>query len=221
MTRFGRFAFTRGLAIVVIAFMLPALPGAAPLRPALAVADAPDAISPVEEFSRELERLKKNFADLVGHKIDQSAKAIDSYTDAEKTHQEIENLRAAVSAMLDAVADMAVCRSLAISRWRVPAPNSKTWSRTTVSSPKRSSISSISGGNCATTPRRQPGGLIPHAAILPSCCARCRLMRISSTSSWRCQTQKIIEVIHELTHEIRGASDALQKLTGGIKPPGA
>ena len=35
------------------------------------------------------------------------------------------------------------------------------------------------------------------------------------------QAQKVIDVIHQLTRDIRGASDQLQRLIGGIKPPGA
>jgi DNA repair exonuclease SbcCD ATPase subunit len=35
------------------------------------------------------------------------------------------------------------------------------------------------------------------------------------------QAQKVIDVIHQLTREIRGASDQLQRLISGIKPPGA
>jgi hypothetical protein len=35
------------------------------------------------------------------------------------------------------------------------------------------------------------------------------------------QAQKVIEVIHQLTRDVRGASDQLQRLIGAIKPPGA
>jgi tRNA-dihydrouridine synthase len=35
------------------------------------------------------------------------------------------------------------------------------------------------------------------------------------------QAQKVVDVIHQLTRDIRGASDQLQHLIGGIKPPGA
>jgi DNA repair exonuclease SbcCD ATPase subunit len=35
------------------------------------------------------------------------------------------------------------------------------------------------------------------------------------------QAQKVIDIIHQLTRDIRGASDQLQRLIGGIKPPGA
>jgi hypothetical protein len=40
-----------------------------------------DAISPVEDFSRELDKLKRSFGEL-GKKMDDSAKAIEGYTDS-------------------------------------------------------------------------------------------------------------------------------------------
>ena len=51
-----------------------------------------DAISPVEDFSRELDKLKKSFGE-IGKKMDDSAKAIEGYTDVEKARKEIEDLR--------------------------------------------------------------------------------------------------------------------------------
>ena len=55
-------------------------------------------------FFRELDKLKNSFGEL-GKKMDDSAKAIDGYTDVEKTRKEIEDLRGAVSGLLDAVTD--------------------------------------------------------------------------------------------------------------------
>ena len=63
-----------------------------------------DAIAPVEAFSKELDQLKNTFGDL-GKKIDESTKSIDGLTDVQKARQEIENLRAAVGSLLDAVVD--------------------------------------------------------------------------------------------------------------------
>jgi len=78
---------------------------AIPPRPALAQpADKPDAVTPVEEFSRQLDELKKTFADL-NQRIEQSAKAIDGETDPAASRQKIAELRALVSSLLAAVAD--------------------------------------------------------------------------------------------------------------------
>jgi len=64
----------------------------------------PDAVAPVEEFSRQLDELKKTFADL-NKRIESSAKTIDNETDPVASRREIEELRALVSALLGSVAD--------------------------------------------------------------------------------------------------------------------
>src|ERR1700730_923392 len=87
--------------IVLVASMLFFLVLAAPVRTAYA---APDAITPVEDFSRELDKLKKSFGDL-GKKIDDSAKMIDGLSDADKAKKEIEELRAGVGSLLAVVAE--------------------------------------------------------------------------------------------------------------------
>lgn len=64
----------------------------------------PDAVAPVEEFSRQLDELKKTFADL-NKRIDSSAKAIDNATDPVASRKELDDLRAIVSTLLGSVAD--------------------------------------------------------------------------------------------------------------------
>jgi DNA repair exonuclease SbcCD ATPase subunit len=63
-----------------------------------------DAVSPVEDFSRQLDELKKTFTDL-NQRIDESAKLIDGETDPGAARKEIAELRALVSSLLGAVAD--------------------------------------------------------------------------------------------------------------------
>ena len=78
---------------------------AIPLQPGFAqTAQKPDAITPVEEFSRQLDELKKSFLDL-NKRIEQSAKAIDRATDPQASRQEIAELRELVGSLLGAVAD--------------------------------------------------------------------------------------------------------------------
>jgi len=78
---------------------------AVPPRPALAQSvDKPDAVTPVEEFSRQLDELKKTFADL-NQRIEESTKAIDSETDPVASRQKLAELRALVSSLLASVAD--------------------------------------------------------------------------------------------------------------------
>jgi chromosome segregation ATPase len=63
-----------------------------------------DAATPVEEFSRQLDELKRSFVDL-NKRIEDSAKRIDRETNPSTSRKEIEELRELVSALLGAVAD--------------------------------------------------------------------------------------------------------------------
>jgi DNA repair exonuclease SbcCD ATPase subunit len=84
-----------------LAFLVMAIPP----RPGLAqAAPKPDAVAPVEEFSRQLDELKKSFVDL-NKRIEESAKAIDRATDPQASRKEIEELRELVGSLLGAVAD--------------------------------------------------------------------------------------------------------------------
>src|SRR5712671_7637922 len=78
---------------------------AMPFAPARAQApNQPDALTPVEEFSKQLDAFKKSIPDL-NKKIEDSAAAVDRWTDVDKARKEIEELRAVVSAALGAVSD--------------------------------------------------------------------------------------------------------------------
>jgi chromosome segregation ATPase len=63
-----------------------------------------DAVTPVEEFSRQLDELKRSFVDL-NKRIEDSAKRIDQQTNPATSRKEIEELRGLVSALLGSVAD--------------------------------------------------------------------------------------------------------------------
>lgn len=76
-----------------------------PPRPGFAQgSQKPDAVAPVEEFSRQLDELKKSFVEL-NKRIEESAKAIDGATDPQASRKEIEELRELVGSLLGAVAD--------------------------------------------------------------------------------------------------------------------
>jgi hypothetical protein len=64
----------------------------------------PDAITPVEEFSRQLDEFKKSIPEL-NKNIEDGAASIDRWTDVDKARKEIEELRALVGAALGAVSD--------------------------------------------------------------------------------------------------------------------
>jgi DNA repair exonuclease SbcCD ATPase subunit len=180
-----------------------------------------DAISPVEDFSRELDRLKKSFGEL-GKKMDDSAKAIDEYTDAEKARKEIEDLRAAVSGLLDAVADngsLAMLGDKALTRARNKL---RELEQDTRFKPEERSF-------LIEQWRRLRDDTERANQELGSARTRfAELLRTLQTNEDFIeelvqirQAQKVIDIIHQLTSDIRGASDQLQRLIGGIKPPGA
>src|SRR5882724_10819032 len=64
----------------------------------------PDALTPVEEFSKQLDAFKKSIPEL-NKKIEDSAASVDRWTDVDKARKEIEELRAIVGAALGAVSD--------------------------------------------------------------------------------------------------------------------
>src|SRR5215212_8333588 len=60
---------------------------------------AADSFTPVEEFSRQLDEFKRTIPEL-NKKIEESAGAVDRWTDVEKARKEIEELRGLVGAAL-------------------------------------------------------------------------------------------------------------------------
>jgi DNA repair exonuclease SbcCD ATPase subunit len=179
-----------------------------------------DAIAPVEEFSRQLGELKKTFAEL-GKKIDDSAKAVDGLNDVEKARKEIEELRAAVSTLLGTVVDNGdLARlgnaALARSQEKLRALEQETrfkpeeraflieqWRKIKEETERASSE--------LGTARREFAGLLRTLQANEDFIDELIQIR---------QAKRAIEVIRQLTRDIRGASDQLKTLIGAIKPPG-
>jgi DNA repair exonuclease SbcCD ATPase subunit len=204
---------------LALAFVLLLVVLTVPVRPAFAA--GPDAITPVEDFSKELDKLKKSFGDL-GKKIDESAKAIEGYNDVEKARKEIEELRGAVAALLDAVADnggLATLGDKALGRAREKL---KELEQDTRFKPEERAFLVEQWRKLRDDTERANqelgGARTRFAELLRTLQANedfiDELVQIR-------QAQKVIEVIHQLTRDIRGASDQLQRLIGAIKPPGA
>ena len=163
-----------GRVLVRLAFLGLALLFAVPAPSGHAFA-AGDAISPVEDFSRELDKLKKSFGEL-GKKMDDSAKAIDEYTDAAKARKEIEDLRGAVSGLLDAVADngsLAMLGDKALTRARNKL---RELEQDTRFKPEEKSFLIEQWRRLRDDTERATQEL----GSARSCCARCRPMRILS-----------------------------------------
>jgi len=218
---FGHAAIKRSS--VGVAGILLFLVLAAPVRSAYA---APDAITQVEDFSRELDKLKKSFGDL-GRKIDDSAKMIDGLSveglsDVDKAKKEIEDLRAGVGSLLAVVADNGTLDKLgdkALSRARDKLKELEQDNRFKQEE-KNFLIEQWRRLRDETERATQELGSARSrfAELLRTLQANedfiDELVQIR-------QAQKVIDVIHQLTREIRGTSDQLQRLISGIKPPGA
>ena len=206
---------------VIVGGMLLFLLLAAPVRSA-----ATDAITPVEDFSRELDKLKKNFDDL-GKKIDGSAKMIDGLSaegasDVDKAKKEIEDLRAAVGSLLAVVADGGTLDKLgdtALSRARDKLRELERDNR----------FKQEEKDFLIEQWRRLRDDTERATQELGSARSRfAELLRMLQANEDFIdelvqirQAQKVIDVIHQLTREIRGTSDQLQRLINGIKSPRA
>ena len=102
----GTMPAVRWLAIPMLCVLIVAAPQPAPAQSPNSgdAASSSDAVAPVEEFSRQIETLKKSFADL-NKRIEDSAKSIDGATDPQTSRAQIAELRSIVSSLLGAVAD--------------------------------------------------------------------------------------------------------------------
>jgi chromosome segregation ATPase len=206
---------------VIVGGMLLFLLLAAPVRSAAA-----DAITPVEDFSRELDKLKNSFDDL-GKKIDGSAKMIDGLSaegasDVDKAKKEIEDLRAAVGSLLAVVADGGTLDKLgdtALFRARDKLKDLEQDNR----------FKQEEKDFLIEQWRRLRDETERATQELGSARSRfAELLRMLQANEDFIdelvqirQAQKVIDVIHQLTREIRGTSDQLQRLISGIKPPRA
>jgi DNA repair exonuclease SbcCD ATPase subunit len=226
MSRLFLVALRRRSAVLFAAALLAFC---APLGgPALAQSDraaggasSADAVTPVEEFSKQVEEFKKSYPDL-NKKIEESAKSIDSITDVEKARKEIEELRGAVAGMLGAVSDNGPvsqlgAKALAHARAKVKeleqGARFKPDERDFLLDQWRRLIAETERANDDLDSARKE-----FADLLRTLQTRedfiDELMQIRRAT-------EALSVIRNLTREIRDASDKLKTLIGGIKPPGA
>jgi uncharacterized coiled-coil DUF342 family protein len=197
--------------------------GAARAQPDRAAGNAgsADAVTPVEEFSKQVEEFKKSYPDL-NKKIEESAKSIDAITDVEKARKEIEELRGPVAGMLGAVSDNGPvsqlgAKALAHARAKVKeleqGARFKPDERDFLLDQWRRLITETERANDDLDSARKE-----FADLLRTLQTRedfiDELMQIRRAT-------EALSVIRNLTREIRDASDKLKTLIGGIKPPGA
>jgi DNA repair exonuclease SbcCD ATPase subunit len=198
---------------------------AAVLWPALAPAQRGafaqgDAIAPVEDFARELDQLKKTFDDL-GKRIDDGAKSMDGLTDIQKARKEIEELRAAVSSLLSAVADNGPVADLGAKALERANDKIKALAQDTRFKPedrkylveqwRKIKDETERAGQELSVAREQFAGLLRTLQGNEDFIDELVQIR---------QAKKAIDVIRQLTSDIRDASGKLKTLIGAIRAPG-
>ncbi|MGD0025726.1 MAG: hypothetical protein ABSC37_14075 [Xanthobacteraceae bacterium] len=183
--------------------------------------DSGSAASPVEEFSKQLEDFQKSVPDL-NKTIQDSAGTIDSITDVEKARAEIDKLRESVSTLLGAVSDNGPVSQLGAKALDHIHDKLRTLSQETRFKPeerqyligqwRKLQVETESATKELDDARAQFVGLLQILQENEDFIGELLEIR---------QAEKAIEVIRSLTRDIRDASTQLNKLIGGIKPPGA
>ena len=180
----------------------------------------PDAVTPVEEFSKQLDAFKKSIPEL-NKKIEDSAVAADRWTDVNKARKEIEELRAIVGAALGAVSDNGAVSQLGTQALGHARAKLRALEQETRFKPEEKQFlleqwrklreETERATEELANPRKEFAELLRTLQSNEDFIDE--LMQIR-------QAQKALEVIQRLTKDIREASDQLKKLIGAIKPPG-
>jgi len=177
--------------------------------------------SPVDEFSKQLEEFQKSVPDL-NRKIQQSASTIDATTDIAKARVEIDELRDEVSTLLGAVADNGPVSQLgakALSHIRDKLRELPQDSRYKpeerqflIDQWRQLQTQTEAASKELDDARAQFAGLLQILQQNEDFIGELIEIR---------QAERALEVIRSLSHDIRDASNQLNKLIGGIRPPGA
>lgn len=179
------------------------------------------AASPVDEFSKQLEDFQKSVPDL-NKRIQDSAASIDHASDVAKARAEIDQLREEVSTLLGAVADNGPVSQLGAKALGHIRDKLKQLQQDTRFKPEERQYligqwQQLQGETEAATKelddaRAQFAGLLQTLQQNEDFIGELLEIR---------QAERALEVIRSLSHDIRDASNQLNKLIGGIKPPGA
>jgi DNA repair exonuclease SbcCD ATPase subunit len=177
--------------------------------------------SPVDEFSKQLEAFQKTVPDL-NKRIQESSTAIDGTTDVERARTQIDHLRSEVSTLLGAVADNGPVSQLGAKALKHIHEKLKELSQDTRFKPEERQF---------LISQWQQLQMQTEAADKELADARAQFASLLQTLQDNedfigelieiRQAEKALEVIRNMTRDIRDASTQLNKLIGGIKPPGA
>jgi DNA repair exonuclease SbcCD ATPase subunit len=205
-----------------LAFCLAAAFGMLVVSAPLARADdSDDGTGPVAEFSQQLENFQKSVPAL-NKTIQDSAGAIDTYTDAAKARAEVDKLREAVSGLLGAVSDNGPVSQLGVKALNHVHDKLKTLAQESRFKPEERQFLIDQWlklqDQTESATKDLDDARAQFVALLQTLQSNedfiTELLEIR-------QAQKALEVIRSLTHDIRDASSQLNRLIGGIKPPGA
>jgi chromosome segregation ATPase len=183
--------------------------------------NAGNTASPVDEFSKQLEDFQKSVPDL-NKRIQDSASTIDRTSDVAKARAEIDQLREEVSALLGAVADNGPVSQLGVKALAHINDKLRELQQDTRFKPEERQYlveqwqQLQSQTEDATKElddaRGQFAGLLQTLQQNEDFIGELLEIR---------QAERALEVIRSLSRDIRDASNQLNKLIGGIKPPGA
>lgn len=205
----------RPLALAAVLLLTFGL-GAASAQP-----DKSDAQAAGDEFSRQLDEFKKTITEL-SKKIDESAQTIDRMTEVDKARHEIAEMRAAVGTLLASVADNGIVAELgakAVNRTREKLRRLEQEQRFKPEERQylieRWRELDRETGRATEELGEARKQLVELLRTLQS-----NEDFIDELVELR-ESSKALEIIRALSSSIRGASDRLKTLIGGIKPPGA
>jgi len=180
-----------------------------------------DSYTPVEEFSRQLDEFKRTIPEL-NKKIEESAGAVDRWTDVEKARKEIEELRGLVGAALGMVSDNGIVSQLGAKALNHARDKMRALEQETRFKPEEKQFlleqwrrlrdETEHAGNELGTARKEFSELLRTLQANEDFIEELIQIR---------QAAKALEVIRRMTKDIRDASDQLKRLIGGIKAPGA
>jgi DNA repair exonuclease SbcCD ATPase subunit len=179
-----------------------------------------DALSPVEEYARQVDQFTKNAPDL-STKIEEGTKSIDGLTDVAKAREEIERIRAVIGDLLAQVADNGVVAQLGAKARSHARQKLQALERETRFKPEERQFlvdqwrellrqTEVAADDLENA-RSEFAGLLRTLQTREDFIDELMQLR---------RAAEAIKVIRQLTGEIRDASQKIKSLIGGIKPPG-
>jgi chromosome segregation ATPase len=179
-----------------------------------------DALTPVEEYARQVEQFTKSAPDLA-KKIEDTTKSIDEATDAATARGQIEQLRSVISDLLGQVSDNGAvaqlgAKALVHARTKLQAleheSRYKPEERQFLIEEWRKLLSQTEQAtNDLESARTEFAGLLRTLQAREDFIDELLQLR---------RAAEAINVMRQLTSEIRAVSDKLRSLISGIKPPG-